>query len=122
MPYFNSTVGRLYYLEGDSDVRYLARDGSSGLAKRLPVGHLQHAGFAVSPDDLKIAVSIIDYSVDPHRLRVFTEDLSDGGSHRELFTSTTRFEWPVQLDRWAAAYGRRTNGSAIRHLRPVLCR
>lgn len=95
MPYFSSSRTRLYYLASDTQVRYLGVDGSSGLAKTLSVGSLQHAGFAVSPDDHTIAVSLIDYSVTPHRITVYTEDLAGSGRHRVLYTSTTRFAWPI---------------------------
>lgn len=95
MPYFSSSRTRLYYLDGDGNVRFLAIDGRSGLAKSLPVRSLQHAGFAVSPDDRTIAVSLIDYSVTPHRITVYTEDLSGSAGHRVLYTSTTRFAWPI---------------------------
>ncbi|MGH7748231.1 MAG: hypothetical protein ACREQ5_26260, partial [Candidatus Dormibacteria bacterium] len=70
-------------------------DVPAHMVKRLPVGNLQHAAFAVSPDDRTIAVAIIDYAVTPHHLQVYTEDLGDSGNHRELLTSSQRFEWPV---------------------------
>lgn len=95
MPYFSSSRDRLYYLVGESEVHSLAEGGAPQLVKRLPVGTLEHAGFAVSPDDRTIAVAIIDYSLTPHRLRVYTEDVADSAGHHELFTSTDRYEWPI---------------------------
>lgn len=95
MPYFSSSRDRLYYLVGESEVHSLAVGGAPQLVKRLPVGTLEHAGFAVSPDDRTIAVAIIDYSLTPHRLRVYTEDVADSAGHHELFTSTDRYEWPI---------------------------
>ncbi len=95
MPYYSASKDRLYYLNGDSDIWVLAPGTKARLVKRLPVGHLQHAGFAVSPDDKTIAVAIIDYSVTPHRLRVYTEDLADSAGHRDVLTSTREYEWPI---------------------------
>src|SRR5207253_6704275 len=47
MPMFSTSVGRAYFLDGDTDVRYLAPDGSTGLAVRFAgswpqVAVLQH--------------------------------------------------------------------------------
>jgi hypothetical protein len=95
MPYFTASRDRLYFLNGDTEVWALAPGTGARLVKHLPVGNLQHAGFAVSSDDKTMAVAIVDYSVTPHRLRVYTEDLADGGGHREVLSSTRRFEWPV---------------------------
>jgi hypothetical protein len=95
MPYFTASRDRLYFLDGDTEVWALAPGTGARLVKHLPVGNLQHAGFAVSSDDKTIAVAIVDYSVTPHRLRVYTEDLANSGGHREVLSSTRRFEWPV---------------------------
>jgi hypothetical protein len=95
MPYFSSSHDRLYYLVGDGDVHVLGADGSTRLVKRLRVGSLEHAGFAVSADDRTMAVAIIDYAVSPHHLRLYTEHVADGGGHRELISSSARFEWPI---------------------------
>lgn len=95
MPYFSSSRTRLYYLIGEAEIDAVGPDFPSHTVKTLPVGNLQHAAFAVSPDDQTIAVAIIDYAVTPHHLRVYTENLADAGNHRELLTSSQRFEWPV---------------------------
>ena len=95
MPYFSSSRDRLYYLDGDTDVRYIAVDGSSGLIKRLPVTRLQHGSFAVTADNRQMAVSILDYNTKPYTLRVYLEDIGDGGRHEEILTSTTRYEWVI---------------------------
>jgi hypothetical protein len=48
---------RVYYIDGGT-VRYLARDGSSGVAAQVPAPSGSLIEFAVSPDDARIAVSI----------------------------------------------------------------
>jgi hypothetical protein len=88
----NTTV---YYLDGDSDVRFLRPDGSTGLATHIALGPHQAAAFAVSPDDLRIAVSVLDYTRYPVSTRLYVEDLHGGTNHVQLFFSTSVIEWPV---------------------------
>jgi hypothetical protein len=85
----------LYYLDGDSDVHYLRPDGSTGLATHVSLGPNQVAAFAVSPDDLRIAVSVLDFTRYPVGTKLYVEDLSGGGNHVELFSSPTVLEWPA---------------------------
>lgn len=85
----------LYYLDGDSDVHYLRPDGATGFATHIALGEHQVAVFAVSPDDRRIAVSVLDYTSFPVSTRLYVEDLSGGGNHIELFSSTTVLEWPA---------------------------
>ena len=101
-PLVNASNSRVYYLEGDADVRFLLRDGSTGLATHIPGNRHARATFAVSPDDRRVAVSVIDYVTDgpgiaaPHAsLHVYVEDLSGGSHHVEIFSSDTLVEWPV---------------------------
>lgn len=51
--------------------------------------------FAVSPDDRRIAVSLLDYTRYPVGTRLFVEDLNGHGNHVELFSSTSTKEWPA---------------------------
>lgn len=84
-----------YYLDGDSDVRYLRPDGSSGLATHIALTAKHVTAFAVSPDDRRIAVSVLDFTRYPVGTRLYVEDLSGGGNHVELFSSPTVMEYPV---------------------------
>jgi hypothetical protein len=73
----------------------LAPDGTTGLVARLPGnGHIRSA-FAVSPDDRRIAVSVLDYSTSPPSLRLYVEDLGSGANHVDIFSSSSLFVWPV---------------------------
>jgi hypothetical protein len=94
LPYVSVSKSRVYYLDGDRDVRYLKADGTVGLATSVPGGDRVHAAFAVSPDDSRIAVALLDYSVNPVALTLYVEDLG-GAHHAVIFTSTTRYIWPV---------------------------
>jgi hypothetical protein len=94
LPYVSASKSRLYYLDGDRDVRFVKPDGTSGLATSVTGGPKVHAAFAVSPDDARIAVTLLDYSVDPVQLTLYVEDLG-GAHHAVIFTSTTKYVWPV---------------------------
>jgi hypothetical protein len=95
MPVFSASDSRLYYLDGDSDVRYLERDGTHGSAGRVPGGVRSQSGFAVSPDDRRIAVAAIDYSVTPASARLYVEDVAGGGNHVDLPVPAGTYVWPV---------------------------
>lgn len=95
LPLVSASRTRIYYLEGDSTVRFVGVDNSQGVAASVPGGQLAHATFAVSPDDQRIAVSVLDYSSSPVRMRMYVEDLATGANHVEIFSSSSVYEWPV---------------------------
>jgi hypothetical protein len=98
LPQVSVSDDRLYYLDGDATVRYLTPGGASGTAHTLPSGPQSRAAFAVSPDDQRIAVTVVDYpsvsTGSPHT-RLYVEDLSGPTHHVDLFDSTTVVEWPI---------------------------
>ena len=97
-PSFSISRTRLYYLTYDSQLHYLQPDGSVGVATRIEISLDQAAIFAVSPDDSRIAVTILSYSprmITYLGMRMYVEDLQGAGNHVELFASTTLAEYPV---------------------------
>jgi hypothetical protein len=94
LPEISASSSRVYYLDGDNDVRFLKPDGSSGHVTQVSGSKTVHAGFAVTPDDRRIAVSLLDYAASPPTLRLYVEDLG-GGNHAEIFSSRSAFVWPV---------------------------
>lgn len=94
LPYVSTSSSRLYFLDGDRTVRWLKPDGTSGVAGTVDGGPQVHAAFAVSPDDRRIAVALLDYSVSPVALTLYVED-PGGGNRSVIYTSTTRYLWPV---------------------------
>jgi len=94
LPYAMASRSRVYYLDGDRQVRYLKADGKTGLAATLRGGARVHAAFAVTPDDARIAVALLDYSKNPVALTLYVEDVG-GAHHVVIFTSTTKYVWPV---------------------------
>jgi hypothetical protein len=95
MPVFSTSNSRLYYLDGDDEVRYLDRDGGRGSVAHVPGGPREQSGFAVSPDDRRIAVAAVDYSSSPATTRLYVEDVGGGGNHVELPFPVGANVWPV---------------------------
>jgi len=94
LPYVSASNSRVYYLDRDRDIRYLKADGTSGLVTSVPGSATVHAAFAVTPDDARIAVALLDYSVNPVALTLYVEDIG-GAHHSVIFTSTTKYVWPA---------------------------
>lgn len=99
----SASLTRLHYLNAGYEVRFLGIDGSSGLATQITVQQDEQAGFAVSPDEKRIAVSILSYarSSDASQppayrgMRLFVEDLHGGGHHLDIFDSRSVAEFPI---------------------------
>jgi hypothetical protein len=95
MPNVSSSTGRVYYLDGDANVRYLTPTGSNGFATRVPGSSQAVAMFAVSPDDRRIAVTVFDYRSKPLAVRLYIEDLTGGRNRVELPVPAGLYRWPV---------------------------
>jgi len=95
----SASRSRLYYLNGGSEVRFLGLDGGRGTATQITLGSFEQAGFAVSPDDTRIAVAIFTYVPPPAAtpsfsptykgMRLYVEDLQGGGHHIDLLSSVS---------------------------------
>jgi hypothetical protein len=94
MPNVSASNTRLYFLDGDSAIKYLSRDGTIGTATTIPLDANSAAVFSVSPDDSRIAVAIITFPY-PARTKIYVEDLIGGGHHVEIFSSSSVLEWPA---------------------------
>ena len=94
LPEVSVANGRAYYLDGDQQVRYLAPDGSSGNVTRVPGSSTSHAGFAISPDGSRIAVSVITYQGSSATMTLYVEDVA-GGNRLNLFQSSSGYGWPI---------------------------
>jgi hypothetical protein len=95
MSWTSASLTRLYFLNAGTEVRFLAPDGTSGTATRIVVGANEQAGFAVSPDDKRIAVSIFTYAPSFSGMRLYVEDVQGGGHHVDIYSSPTAAEFPI---------------------------
>lgn len=94
-PLASITNSRVYYVDGTS-IKFLKPDGSNGVVMAYPGGPETVAGFAVSPDDRRVAVALLTFQTpsNPQALDLYVEDLG-GGNRVDLFKSATVSEWPV---------------------------
>src|SRR2546428_366121 len=94
LPRISVSRFRVFFLDGPGDVRAIGREGSNQLMTHLPVGANERAVFAISPDESRIAATIIRYgpptpeclaSCGPTTtFRLYVESLVSGGDHHEL--------------------------------------
>jgi len=94
LPYVSTTKASLYYLDGDSVVHGFRINSAPPADIRLDVPSGSEAAFAVSPDDSEIAVSVLDFTVKPVRVTLYTDSLAGGHKH-VIFQSTSNYVWPV---------------------------
>ncbi len=98
-PLVSASNNLVYYLDGDTDIRSLAPAGGTALTKTIAAGSSSILGFAVSPDDQKIAVAVINQASDPTKDagRGYVEDLAESSNHVELFHNTfiDALRWPL---------------------------
>jgi len=95
LPYVSTSSTALYYLSGDSIIQALRPDGSQGAAANLNLGPGMEAAFAVSPDDSKIAFSVLDFNQTPVHVTLYTDNLVNTSARRVIFESSTDYVWPV---------------------------
>jgi hypothetical protein len=93
LPFVSTSADRVYYLDGNTQIRYLATDGSSGLAGTVAGSSTTQAVFAVSADNRRIAVALLDFSSNPAQVHLYVEDL--GGGHHVDLKNPASFAWPV---------------------------
>ena len=76
---------RVYFRDGDTDVRWLSVDGGTGLAVRLPDSATSLSSFTVTADDRLIAVTSLDKLSDGRaHERTVIEDVGGGGHSTEV--------------------------------------
>jgi hypothetical protein len=102
-PPVSATRDKVFFRDGDAVIRYLTPDGRTGDVTTVPSGHNLVSFFSVSPDDLRIAVVVVDLSnvqsaeqriaagqisADSIKLRLYVEDLQGGGHHADIYSTT----------------------------------
>jgi hypothetical protein len=98
LPLVSASNDTVYYLDGDTEIHSLSAGGATQLVKTIREGSASIISFAVSADDKRIAVSLINQKADlaNNTGRGYVEDLA-GGNRRDLFNNTgaDAYRWPV---------------------------
>jgi hypothetical protein len=99
LPETSVSATHVYYLDGDTVIRSLAVDGTVTVVKTIHSPPNSQVAFSVSPDDQRIAISIITLattqSVEPVDVNMYVEDLTDQNNRVGLYSSKTLAEWPI---------------------------
>ncbi len=86
----SATADKVFFRDGDTKIRYLTPAGQTGDATTVPGSATLISFFSVSPDDQRIAVLVEDLSAATTiSLRLYVEDLSGGGHHADIYSTTT---------------------------------
>jgi hypothetical protein len=89
-PPVSASADKVYFRDGDTKIRYITPSGQSGDATTVPGSATLISFFSVSPDDQRIAVVVEDLSAaSTISLRLYVEDLSGGGHHADIYSTTT---------------------------------
>lgn len=99
LPEISISRTHVYFLDGDTQINSLAPDGIIQAVMRIPAPPNSQVTFAVSPDDKRIAVSVITLATTNLAAAfngvMYVEDLGPGSHRVDLYSSTTLAEWPV---------------------------
>jgi hypothetical protein len=90
-PPISTSNTRAYFMDAQGVVRFLASNGDAGRATTVPIGPARRSSFAVSPDDQRIAVVVIDFTPNGANTKLYVEDLNGGGHHLDLFSDAGAF-------------------------------
>jgi hypothetical protein len=95
-PPVSTSDTRVYFMDAQGIVRFLAPNGDAGRATTVPIGATQRSMFAVSPDDQRIAVIVDDFTSSGATTRLYLEDLNGGGNHVDVFSESGAYTlWPT---------------------------
>jgi hypothetical protein len=99
IPETSISVTHVYFLDGDTVIRSLAPDGTVAVVKTIHAPPNSQVAFSVSPDDRRMAISIItlatDQSSQPVDVHMSVEDVVGGSNRVDLYSSTILAEWPI---------------------------
>ena len=100
IPEISISLTRVYFLDGETEVKSLGADGTVTSIKSIDAPPNSQVAFSVSPDDRRMAVSIITLatSLQPEASfsdQMYVEDLATTANRVELYSSHTEAVWPV---------------------------
>ncbi|HYM66762.1 MAG TPA: hypothetical protein VEW68_05685 [Patescibacteria group bacterium] len=92
----STSNSRVYFMDASGAVRFLSPDGTTGQATTVSLGAARRSVFSVSPDDQRIAVTVLDFTTTGASTQLYVEDLKGGGNRVAPFSETGSFSaWPV---------------------------
>ena len=96
-PPVSASNSRVYYMDSLGAVRTLSPDsGVSAPVINLPIGPSRRSLFAVSPDDVLMAVVVLDFTSSGATTRLYMYQLQPGGSQLLLFSQSGAYTlWPT---------------------------
>jgi hypothetical protein len=100
MPETSISLTHVYFLDGETRVKALSMDGTVSTIKDIAAPPNSQVVFSVSPDDSRMAVSIITLATSfrpagPFTDHMYVEDLTTTANRVDLYSSTTAGKWPV---------------------------
>jgi hypothetical protein len=100
IPETSASRTRVYFLDGETRIMALGLDGRVSTITDVPAPPNSQVIFSVSPDDSRLAVSIVTLATSfsspgPFDDVMYVEDLLDGANHVQLYRSTEFAEWPI---------------------------
>lgn len=98
-PLVSASDQRVYFLDGDTDIRSLDPAGQTKLVKSIADGSNRTLAFAVNPGESRIAVALIAQDSDSAKSTStgYVEDLAAASNRVALWSNTGRdaLRWPV---------------------------
>lgn len=99
-PETSISLTHVYFLDGETQINALAMDGTVSTIKDIAAPPNSDVLFSVSPDDSRMAVSILTFATTfqpagPFTERMYVEDLTTTTNRVALYSSSKRGEWPV---------------------------
>lgn len=100
MPETSASRTRVYFLDGDTRVMAIDTAGKVSTVTNIQAPPNSQVMFAVSPDDSRIAVSIVTLATSfqatgPFDDTMYVADLRNGADRVELYHSTEIAKWPI---------------------------
>ena len=88
-PPVSATTDKVFYRDGNTQIKYLTPDGESGNVTTVPGSATKVSFFSVSPDDQRIAVLVEDLSpATKINLSLYVEDLIGHTNHSVIYTNS----------------------------------
>ena len=99
LPEVSISSTRVYYLDGETQIRSLSADGAKQDVMNVDAPANSQVVFSVSPDDSRIAIAAITLATTNTAASfhdvMYVEDTGTAAHRVDIYSSTTRAEWPV---------------------------